>query len=140
MLLYVALLMFSGFILFYLRDAPVIYFESALIAFLSLFMITIFVLSNQYSMLGRIDYPHFYWAVFSAPLILFSRVRVVRIWALLFFVTLIYWLPEQEWLENNTSLIEIRALLIYLMSDTNFQTPIFKHSLSVSNQNAGSIL
>ncbi|WP_141650486.1 hypothetical protein [Legionella massiliensis] len=66
-------------------------------------------------MLGEIYYPHFYWALLSAPLILFSRVRVVSfIWGLVFFVTLCYWLPDQEWFENN-SLIELRALLIYLM-------------------------
>lgn len=115
-LLSVTSLVFAGLTLFYLRNASVIYFESALVAFLSLFMITLFVASNQYSMLGGIDYPHFYWAFLSAPLILFSRVRVVSfIWALLFFVTLIYWLPDQEWFENNVSLIEFRALLIYLM-------------------------
>ncbi|WP_133137662.1 hypothetical protein [Legionella rowbothamii] len=115
-LLSVTSLVFAGLALFYLRNASGIYFESALVAFLSLFMITIFVASNKYSMLGEIDYPHFYWALLSAPLILFSQIRVVSfIWALLFFVTLIYWLPDQGWFENDVSLIELRALLIYLM-------------------------
>jgi len=91
-------------------------------------MATVWILSNQYIMLGGIDYPHFYWAVFSFPLIFFSRTRFVSFsWALIFFVTLLYWLPDQGWFANSNTRVASRIFLIYL-------TPLWLGLLYLASQ------
>ena len=111
----IVLLFSAGGLTYYFYDQRQEYFQMALVSFLAVFMVAILVLTHEYQMLGELYYPQFYWALFSFPLILFSRYRwVCLIWSLVYFVTLVYWLPDQDWFRRNASIIPLRFLVIYL--------------------------
>lgn len=109
------MLIFMGFSVFYLRNARVLYFELALSVFASIFMAAILILSQQYSMLGKIYFPLFYWGFFILPLFLFSQSRVLCcIWAFLFFTGFFYWLADADIL-NSGFIFQYRTLVLFLL-------------------------
>lgn len=109
------MLIFMGFVVFLLRNARALYFELALAVFASVFMGAILILSEQYSMLGRIYFPLFYWGILIFPLFLFSNSRVLCfIWAFLFFVGFFYWAADADIL-NSGFIFQYRTLVLLLL-------------------------
>ena len=108
-------LILSGLSVFYLRNARNCYFEIALGVFATILMATILIISEQYSMLGRIYFPLFYWGLLSFPLFLFSRSKLLSfVWCALFFTGLFYYLGDSDSL-NSGSVLQFRLFLYYLL-------------------------